>query len=71
MIDQLEKHTGAIFDLLPLPRERPAHPDESFYEDEEQLADELAAALPEELENQPQPEIDPDEFDELYTWFLA
>jgi hypothetical protein len=71
MIDQLKKQTSTIFNLLALTPETQSHLDENFYEDERQLADEIAAPLPEELENQPQPEIDPDDFEELYTWFLA
>jgi hypothetical protein len=71
MIDQLQKHTNATFDLFTLTLEEPVRPDENFYEDEQQLADDLATPLPEELENQPQPEIDPDAFDELYAWFLT
>lgn len=71
MIDQLQKHTNATFDLFALTLEEPVRPDENFYQDEGQLADNLAAPLPEDIENQPQPDIDPDEFDELYTWFLT
>jgi hypothetical protein len=71
MIDQLEKHTSAIFDPSPLPPDNPTLPDENFYEDERQLAEDLAAPFPEKLENQPQPDIDPEAFDELYAWFLT
>lgn len=71
MIEQLERHTSTIFDLFALTPESPARSDENFYEDEGQLAGDLAAPLPEEFENLPQPEIDPDDFEELYTWFLA
>lgn len=71
MIDQLKQHVSPIFGLSPLPPENPTRPDENFYEDERQLAEDLAAPLPEELENRPEFEIDPDEFDELYAWFLT
>jgi hypothetical protein len=71
MIDQLQRNVSTNFDLLPLIPETPAHPDENFYEDEEQLAADLAASLPDDLENQPQPDIDPEAFDELYAWFLT
>jgi hypothetical protein len=71
MIDQIEKHTSAHSDRLPRPPRRPVHPDENFYEDEEQLAAALAAALPEGIGNQPRPVIDPAAFETLYAWFLS
>jgi len=45
--------------------------DESFYEDEGQLAAELATQLPDGLVTQPLPEVDLDEFEKLYIWFLS
>ncbi|MGW8251803.1 MAG: hypothetical protein ACWGO1_14260 [Anaerolineales bacterium] len=48
-----------------------SHPDENFYHDEEQLAAELAAPLPESLTPQPLPEVDPDEFEKIYRWYLS
>jgi hypothetical protein len=68
MTTQTKIHSISIFDLFIL---APQRLDENFYEDEEQLAAELAAPLPGWLADQPLPEIDPDEFERLYTWFLA
>jgi hypothetical protein len=48
----------------------PLRPDENFY-DEGQLADELPTWLPEGLVCPPPPEVDPDEFEKLYQWFLS
>lgn len=45
--------------------------DEYIHGFEEQLAAEPACALPEGLAQSPLPEIDPDEFEHLYSWFLA
>jgi hypothetical protein len=45
--------------------------DEYFHGFVEQLASEPACALPEGLAQSPLPEIDPDEFEHLYSWFLA
>jgi hypothetical protein len=45
--------------------------DEDFYGLEGQLAAELAAPLPDELAQPTLPEIDPDDFERLYQWFLA
>jgi hypothetical protein len=45
--------------------------DAYFFEDEEQLAMELAAPLPDGLVPQHLPEVDPDEFEKLYIWFLS
>lgn len=71
MINQREKHTSALFNpVLHLPK-RLVHPDENFYEDEEHLAAALAAPLPEDTGNQPEPAIDPASFEALYAWFLS
>jgi hypothetical protein len=45
--------------------------DEYFHGFEEQLAAEPASAISEGLAQLPLPEIDPDEFEHLYSWFLA
>ena len=45
--------------------------DENFYQDEGQLAAELATPLPKGLLGQPLPEIDSYEFEKLYDWYLS
>jgi hypothetical protein len=64
----LRKPTCSIFDLFTA---IPAPLDEDFYGLEEQLAVELAEPLPEGLAQTTLPEVDPDEFEQLYGWFLA
>ena len=44
---------------------------EVIYDDEQQLAAEFAAAFSKNHFTQPLPEIDPDDFEKLYTWFLS
>jgi len=41
------------------------------FDDEEQLAAEMARSLPEHMLDQPLPDIDPDDFEKLYHWFLS
>ena len=39
--------------------------------DEDDLAREMLAPLPTSLQDQPAPQVDPDEFDKIYKWFLS
>lgn len=64
----LRKQMISIFDLFTV---RPAQPDENFYGLEEYLAIELASQSAEVLKPAPPPEIDPDDFERLYGWFLS
>ena len=43
----------------------------SPFDDEDQLAAELACALHEHTPDQPLPDIEPDDFEKIYSWFLA
>ena len=68
-----------IFDLFTLAADVPAPiewevgqgADGNFYEDKEELARELAAPLPAGIIIQWPAEIDPDEFEASYQWFVA
>ena len=64
-----------IFDLFTLSPETSASIEwqagQEFYEDEEDLARELAAPEPAGVIGQWPPEIDPDEFEASYQWFIA
>ena len=42
-----------------------------IYDDEATLAIEMAQALPVNTQDQARPEIDPDDFEELYQWFIS
>jgi len=64
----LRKHMISIFELFTVPQ---TPPDENFYGIEEHLAIELASQSTEDLTPAELPEIDPDEFEQLYGWFLA
>jgi hypothetical protein len=68
MITQTLNHSIYILNLFSLP---PICPDEIIYDDEQQLAAELSTPIPQGILNQPLPEIDPDEFELLYGWFLS
>lgn len=57
----------SIFNLVPV---TPVHLDENFYQDEAQLAAELAAPL-RKSQDQPLPDVEADEFETLYNWFLS
>ena len=46
-------------------------PEQSLFDEEQQLAAELTAALQKKIEYQRLPDIDPDDFEDLYTWFLS
>jgi len=48
-----------------------SHQNDCYYENEEDLAAELSEPLPGGVSFQPLPEIDADEFEKLYTWFLS
>jgi len=64
----LRKPTGIIFDLFTL---TPAPLGGDFYGLEEQLAVDLAESST-KIPAQPQSlEVDPDEFEQLYGWFLS
>jgi len=39
--------------------------------DEDELANEMTASFPNTVSNTPAPEIDPDDFERLYQWFLS
>ena len=79
MKTQSINRTICIFDLFSLvpeistpPRwETTPEPDRKFYDDEAELAEELYAPLPVGMIIQRPPEIDPDEFEARYQWFLA
>ncbi len=45
--------------------------DYGFDIDEDELASELLARLPNSLNEQTIPEIDPNEFETMYQWFLS
>ena len=64
----LRKPTYAYFDLFTV---TPAPLDEDIYWLEEQLAVVLAQPLLKGLDQPPLPEVDPDDFEQLYGWFLA
>lgn len=64
----LRKPTCSIFDLFTV---APASLDDDFYGLEEQLAVELAETLPEGVAQPQLPDVAPDEFEQLYGWFLA
>ena len=69
MLIQLHLQTNDIFDMLSIaPTPLPENP---FIEDEEEMAAELAASLPDCLQNQPLPDIEADEFEKVYSWFLS
>lgn len=42
-----------------------------IYDDEATLAIEMTQALPVHTQDQSRPEIDPDDFGELYQWFIS
>ena len=68
MITQTLEKFITTLDLLSLP----VAPAEKYHIDgETQLAAEMADALPASVELQTLPEIDPDDFEKLYGWFLA
>jgi hypothetical protein len=71
MINSPETRPISIFEIFHINLRLRPRPDENFSEDEKQLADALAAHLPDSLAPQPLPEIDPDEFEKLYGWFLS
>jgi hypothetical protein len=58
----------SIFDLFTLPSTKP---DDAIQNDDEQLATEMAEPLLICSTSQPLPDIDPDDFEELYKWFLS
>lgn len=64
----LRKQMISIFDLFTV---NPIPPDENFYGLEEHLAIELASRSLRDLTSAPLPEIEPDDFELLYGWFLA
>lgn len=65
---QIQKRFRSVTELC-TPALAPA--DENFYEDEAQLAAELAIPLPECLVQTAQPEVAADEFEKVYEWFLS
>jgi hypothetical protein len=79
MNTQTIKNKINIFDLftlasdatLPIEWEVVQSPDSNFYEDEDELAQELAAPAPAGVIIEWPAEIDPDEFDTSYQWFVA
>ena len=64
----LRKQMISIFELFTVGL---AQLDENFYGLEEYLATELTPRSAEELTPAPIPEIEPDEFERLYGWFLS
>ena len=56
---------------LPIEWEIGQEADNNFYEDEDELARELAAPEPTGVSIRWPAEIDPDEFEASYQWFLA
>jgi len=79
MITQTTQTKINIFDLftlasdaaIPVEWEVGQSPDSNFYEDEDELARELAAPAPAGVSIEWPAEIDPDEFDLSYQWFVA
>lgn len=68
MIPKTSKNTLCSLNIFSLPvTQRVVSP----YDDEEQLATEMAQALSEHMQDQPLPDIDPDDFEKLYRWFLS
>jgi len=57
---------------LPLPlQENDNEADCNFYENEEEVARELACPTPAILLDQPLLDVSPDEFESVFQWFLA
>ena len=68
MVPQTSTNTQSHLDIFSLPvHQRAVFP----YDDEEQLAVEMAQALSEHVQDQPLPDIDPDDFEKIYRWFLS
>jgi hypothetical protein len=63
--------TSKAFINLSIADAAQSDPQQVFYQEEELLANELATTLPDNLPRQPLSEISPDEFEQLYTWFLS
>jgi hypothetical protein len=68
MDTRLRKQMISIFDLFTA---NPTPPDENFYGLEEHLATELASWSLKDQISAPFPEIEPDEFEQLYGWFMG
>jgi hypothetical protein len=79
MNTQTIKNKINIFDLFTLAEPQPSSieweigrdADENFYADEDELARELTAPVPTGVIIRWPAEIDPDEFEASYCWFLA
>jgi len=67
MIPKTSINTLAFLNIFSLPV---ARQDVSPYDDEDQLAAEMACALCESVPNQLLPDIDPGDFEKLYSRFL-
>lgn len=68
MITKSQISLSSIFSLFTVAN---THQNYYYYENEDDLAAELSAPRPDGINFQSLPEIDADEFEHLYTWFLS
>ena len=68
MTIQTHVNFNTILDFFSLPL---APAETYFLDDEALLAAEMSDTLPCSVKTQPLPEIDPDDFESLYQWFLS
>jgi hypothetical protein len=62
---------SVFFEVFPIASSTRSRFEDAFHEDQDPLAADLAAPLPCNLVCLPLPEVDPDEFEKLYLWFLS